>query len=179
MKNTVPLLLANESSVWWDNIHSPKMKEPRRIIFNHAFDQTVNDLVAQLGTDVNKWEWGKVHFLEEVHPIGMKKPFNLMFNVGPSPVPGGNEVINNIGFDLNEKGIYKSTFGPAMRIVLDFADIENSKSILPTGQSGNVMSHYYNDQAVMYNSGKLRKQKMNRKEILNNKTGTLILQPRE
>ncbi len=177
MKNTLPKLINDGNSVWWDNIRTKKFKESRTLIFNEAYDKTINDLVAQLGTDVNNWEWGRVHFLEETHPIGMKKPFNLMFNVGPNSVPGGNEVINNIGFDLNEKGIYKSTFGPAMRIVLDFADIENSKSVLPTGQSGNVMSHYYNDQAVMYNTGKLRKQKMNKKEILSNKTGTLILQP--
>lgn len=177
MKNTVPKLIADANSVWWNNVHTKKIKETRSLIFNEAFDKTINDLVAQLGTNVNKWEWGKVHFLEETHPIGMKKPFNLMFNVGPNAVPGGNEVLNNIGFDLNEKGIYKSSFGPAMRIVLDFADIENSKSVLPTGQSGNMMSHYYNDQTVMYNTGKLRKQKMNRKEILGNKNGTLIFQP--
>ena len=177
MKNSVPRLLANDNSVWWNYIHTKKITETRSIIFNRAFDKTVNDLVTQFGTDVSKWEWGRVHFLEEVHPVGMKKPFNLMFNVGPTAVPGGNEVINQIGFDLNEKGIYKATFGPAMRIVLDFADIENSKSVLPTGQSGNVMSHYYNDQAVMYNTGKLRKQKMNKEEIFKNKTGTLVLQP--
>ena len=26
---------------------------------------------------------GKVCTIEYVHPIGMKKPFNLMFNIGP------------------------------------------------------------------------------------------------
>src|SRR5205085_665638 len=131
MKNTVPRLVADGNSVWWDNIHTKKIKETRSLIFMEAFDRTVNDLVTQLGTDVNKWEWGRVHFLEEVHPIGMRKPFNMMFDVGPAAVPGGNEVINCIGFDLNAKGIYKATYGPAMRIVLDFADIENSKSVLP------------------------------------------------
>ncbi len=177
MKNTVPRLIADGNSVWWDNVNTKKVKETRTLIFIEAFDRTINELVTKLGTDVNKWEWGRVHFLEEVHPIGMRKPFNLMFDVGPAAVPGGNEVINCIGFDLNNKGIYKASYGPAMRIVLDFADIENSKSVLPTGQSGNIMSNYYNDQAVMYNTGKFRKQKMNRKEILSNKTGTLIFQP--
>ncbi|MBK7965430.1 MAG: penicillin acylase family protein [Bacteroidetes bacterium] len=68
-------------------------------------------------------------------------------------------------------------YGPAMRIVLDLADVEGSKSILPTGQSGNVMSRYYNDQSNMYNSGKMRKQKMNRAEIESNRSGRLILEP--
>ena len=64
-----------------------------------------------------------------------------------------------------------------MRIVLDMADVEGSKSVLPTGQSGNVMSRYYNDQSSLYNSNKLRKQKMNRAEIESNRSGRLILEP--
>lgn len=108
----------------------------------------------------------------------MKKPFNILFNVGPYPVPGGPEVINQMGFDLTDEGIYRVKYGPAMRIVIDMADIENSKSILPTGQSGNVMSRYYYDQAMMYNTGKMRKQKMNRAEIEANRIGRLVLQPK-
>jgi penicillin G amidase len=105
------------------------------------------------------------------------KPFNMMFNVGPFPVPGGQEVINQMGFDLNPDGVYRVKYGPAMRIVLDMADVESSKSVLPTGQSGNVMSRYYNDQSTMFNSGKMRKQKMNRAEIESNRSGRLILEP--
>jgi len=40
------------------------------------------------------------------------------------------------------------------------------------------MSRYYFDQAVLYNNGKFRKQKMNRTEIENNKIGRFILQPK-
>ena len=177
MKNSVLPLLENDSSVWWNDVNTRDVKESRSMIFEKAFDKTITELRAQLGDNVDTWEWGRVHVLEHVHPIGMKKPFDRLFNIGPYPVPGGQEVINQIAFDINGGPIYKSKYGPAMRIVLDFADIENSKSVLPTGQSGNVMSHYYWDQTVMYNEGKSRKQKMNRAEIESNKTGRLLLQP--
>ncbi|HQF47586.1 MAG TPA: penicillin acylase family protein, partial [Flavobacterium alvei] len=52
-------------------------------------------------------------------------------------------------------------------------DIENSMSILPTGQSGNPFSKHYSDQAEMYNSGKFRKMKMNKEEI--EKTSTKLV----
>jgi penicillin amidase len=107
----------------------------------------------------------------------MKKPFNYLFNVGPYASPGGMEVINQVAFPLNGSGIYKASYGPAMRIVIDFADIENSLSVLPTGQSGNMMSHFYYDQAVMYNNGNSRKQRMNRKQIEVSKSNRLVLQP--
>ncbi len=177
MKNSLLPLMKNDSSVWWDDIHTANVKETRTEIFGKAFDETVQQLIAQLGDNPKTWEWGRVHLLEHVHPIGMKKPFNYFFNVGPFAVPGGQEVINQIAFDYNGDGIYKAKYGPAMRIALDFNDVENSQSVLPTGQSGNVMSPYYYDQSVMYNSGKSRKQKMNRVEIEKNKKGRLLLQP--
>jgi penicillin amidase len=148
------------------------------MIFEKAFDQTIAELKAQLGNNTDMWEWGRVHMLEHKHPIGMKKPFNILFNVGPLPVPGGPEVLNQMGFDLNGEGVYHVKYGPAMRIVIDMADVENSKSILPSGQSGNVMSRYYNDQASMFNTGKMRKQKMNRSEIEANRIGRLVFRPK-
>ena len=178
MKNTLLPFVTNDSSVWWNDVNTRDIVESRNTIFENAFDKTVAELQAQLGSNIDTWEWGRVHVLEHKHPIGMKKPFNLLFNVGPFPVPGGPEVINQMGFDLTGDGVYRVKYGPAMRIVLDFADVEGSKSILPTGQSGNVMSRYYYDQSNMYNTGKMRKQKMNRAEIESNRCGHLTLTPR-
>lgn len=176
-KASLAALLENNNSLWWDNVTTKDAKENRRQVFNRAFDQTVNDLVKNLDDNISAWQWGRVHQLEHVHPIGMKKPFNYLFNVGPFPVPGGIETINNSDFVLTDKRNYKITVGPSMRIVLDFANIDNSMSILPTGESGNLMSNYYKDQSTLYNNGKLRAQRMNRQEILKKKSGRLILQP--
>lgn len=177
MKTSLIHFLRNDSSVWWNDIQTAEVVESRNMIFEKAYEQTISDLVNQMGSNTDTWEWGRVHVLEHQHPIGQKKPFNLLFNVGPYPVPGGPEVVNQSGFDLCPDGIYRVKYGPAMRRVIDFADVENSKSILPTGQSGNVMSRYYYDQAIMYNTGKFRKQKMNRAEIEANRSGKIIFEP--
>ena len=79
--------------------------------------------------------------------------------------------------DVNKEGIYTCVFGPSMRIIIDFADVENSVSVIPTGQSGNVLSDYYSDQAAIYNEGTFRKQMMNREEIEGKQIGTLTFQP--
>ena len=52
-----------------------------------------------------------------------------------------------------------------MRIGIDFADVGNAESILPTGQSGNVFSPHYDDQAAMYHAGQFRKQRMDRDDV--------------
>jgi penicillin amidase len=52
-------------------------------------------------------------------------------------------------------------------------DIENSWSILPTGQSGNPFSAHYSDQAALYNAGKFRRMLLNKDEII--RTSTKLL----
>jgi penicillin amidase len=93
-----------------------------------------------------------------------------LFNVGVFEAPGANEVINNVMYYYTDAESYDISAGPSTRRVIDFSDVENSWSILPTGQSGNPMSKHYNDQAQMYIDGKFRKMKMNKKEIENTST---------
>ncbi len=154
----------NESSPWWDDITTPE-KETRHALLNKAFKQTMEELNQQLGTDMQKWHWQDVHSLTHVHAIGRKSPFDKIFNVGPFPIQGGGDTPNKQRFAFNGKGIYKVHGGAALRILLDFADVEHSLNINPTGQSGNIMSKHYKDQAQMYVDDQYRVQLMKREEI--------------
>jgi penicillin amidase len=62
-----------------------------------------------------------------------------IFNVGPFEVSGSNEVINQM-FDYTNESKYVVKEGLPLDRVIDFSDIENSWTILPTGQSGNPFS---------------------------------------
>ena len=86
-------------------------------------------------------------------------------------------MINNLHFKLNTTGIFKVSGGPALRKVTDFGDIENGVSVSPTGQSGNVMSPHYSDQAEMFATGKFRKMMLNREEITKAAKNRLIMKP--
>ena len=136
LKKTIPKLIKSKNSVWWDDKTTEGITESRKDIFNKAFSSAITELEQQLGNNTAEWNWAKVHTLEHIHPIGRKKPFDKIFNVGPFHVMGGDEVINNQAFPMNKEGHYKVTYGPAMRRIVDFSDIENSFSVLPTGQSG-------------------------------------------
>ncbi|MGH1383117.1 penicillin acylase family protein [Kordia sp.] len=169
---TAPLLY--KESIWYDII-STEEKETRKDILLKSFKETVVKLEAQLGNNVNDWTWNKVHTVEHPHPIGKVEMLRSYFNVGPYEVSGTQEVINNLGFHYDETGEYKVYFGPSTRRVIDFSDIENSMSILPTGQSGNPFSEHYDDQAEMYIQGKFRKMLLNTEEIKKTSKNTLIL----
>ena len=164
-KSMVNSFLQNDSSLWWDNVLSKNIVETENTIIEGAFDKTITEIIEQFGPDPDKWQWRKAHLFEIEHPVGKQKPFDKIFNIGPYPVKGGMETINNESFDLNSKGIYKVNLSAALRRTIDFADPENAYSISPSGQSGNFMSSYYRDQTKLYINGNVRKEMMNQKEI--------------
>jgi penicillin G amidase len=164
-KTIVKPFLLNDSSVWWDTDSTQGKIETSKEIVENAFDKTVSELIEQFGYNPEKWLWRKVHYLEIEHPVGKQKPLDKLFNIGPYPIVGGIETINNQSFDLNANGKYKVNLAPALRRTIDFADPENAYSISPSGQSGSFMSGFYRDQTKRYINRKVRKEMMNKNEI--------------
>ncbi|HKX85814.1 MAG TPA: penicillin acylase family protein [Flavobacterium sp.] len=177
MKQTIAHQSKNEHSLWWDNIVTKNKKETRSEIITKSFKEAIGSLQVQLGDDVKVWTWNRVHKIEYKHPLGSVSFLRPLFNVGIFEIPGGNEVINNTMFELSDEPVHMVKSGPSTRRVIDFSDIENSWSILPSGQSGNPMSPHYNDQAELYVQGKFRKMKMNKKEIETSST-KLVFHPK-
>lgn len=164
-KRVIAEQIEKDSSIWWDNITTKNKTETKKEILSKSLAEAVASLEKQLGSDIKAWNWGKVHTLEHPHPLGKVAALKNYFNVGPFPIKGAREVIDNRGYDFTDSGLYAVNAGPSTRRIIDFSDIENSISILPTGQSGNPFSKHYKDQAEMYNKGEFRKMKLNEEEI--------------
>lgn len=161
----------NPNSVWWDNINTPQ-KETFKDIVTISFKTSVAELKTGLGDDMNKWKWSKVHTITYEHALAKMDLLKKIFNVGPFPMVGGNETINNLMFDYTEGNEFKVNAGPSARRIIDFSDIENSYAVTPTGQSGYFLSPFYSNQTNYFNSGKYYKMLMNEEEI---KTSSLKL----
>ncbi|MFM2274109.1 MAG: hypothetical protein RL702_3174 [Pseudomonadota bacterium] len=56
----------------------------------------IDHLKRTLGANPGQWRWGTAHTLTHVHPLGMQKPLDKIFNVGPFEVAGGRETPNNL-----------------------------------------------------------------------------------
>ena len=161
-------------SVWWDDIHTPEIAENRDDIILKSFQTAVASIQTDFGDYQGDWGWKDVHTVEFNHPFGRVESLRSYFNVGPFPVNGTREVINNLMFPYDSTGFYKVSAGPSTRRVIDFSDIEASMSILPTGQSGNPFSPHYDDQTALYLAGKFRIMLLNTEEILKNSNSLLI-----
>ncbi|MGP1993624.1 penicillin acylase family protein [Zobellia laminariae] len=177
IKRTIAPIVANESSIWWDDASTPDITESQADIVNVSFQEALQALEQTLGNDSSGWVWGRVHTIEHGHPIGQIDALRSFFNVGPFSVNGTREVINNMFFPYTDDGVYKVSSGPSTRRVVDFSDVENSMSILPTGQSGNPFSIHYKDQAEMYVNGEFRKMMLNKEEIISTSKSVLTFSP--
>jgi len=168
--------LTHEENRWWDN-RSTDPLESRSEIISEALKISLEELTKQFGDNSNDWEWEKAVTIEHPHPLGAQKPLDKLFNVRTEAVEANEEAVNKLAFKLNGEGIYKVTSGPAMRIILDFADVEGSVSVLPTGNSGNRFSKHYADQKELYVKGKYRPQLMNEETIKEKSKNKLVLLP--
>lgn len=155
-------VMVNEASDWWK-------ERPQSDLITEGFRLAMS-----------RWqqvpEWGSLHTVEYPHPLGRLKPLNKIVNLGPYPIPGAwNEVNNNKHHGLSDN--FKVVAGPSTRRVIDFAIPQTSFGINPIGISGHMMSPFYKDQVQMFLDGKYRAQLMDEADIQKAKTHELILRP--
>ena len=177
----VKQIIVNQSKIkdspWWDNLSTKNKIENRQETFKKSFKDAISSLEKQLGRDVESWTWSRVHKLEIKHPLSSVALLKPIFGIGTFDIAGSNEVINNNLFTYTDDAILTVKGGPSTRRIIDFSDVENSLSILPSGNSGNPFSKHYDDQAKMFVDGKFRKMKLNKLEII--KTSTkLVFKPK-
>jgi penicillin amidase len=176
VEKVLPVQAKRENSIWWDNILTKNKIETKEEIVTTSFKNAFVFLENQLGENVEDWKWKRVIFVEYKHAVGEVALLRKYFNVGPFETKGGDQVINNQIYNIDSTGFYKVKAGPSTRRIVDFSDVENSLAIIPTGQSGNVFSEHYKDQAQKYLNGEFVKMKINQAEIRKSKN-VLILIP--
>lgn len=180
IEKVLPVQAKREKSVWWDDVTTSEKIETKEDIITKSFKKAFSSLKYQLGENVEDWKWNRVASVEYEHPIGKAGGvLRSLFNVGPFRTRGGDQVINNQIYNIDSTGVYKITAGPSTRRIIDFSDVENSIAILPTGQSGNVFSEHYKDQAQKYVDGDFVKMKLKEEDINKVSKNKLVFLPKK
>ena len=150
-------------------------KLSNELIYN-GFVNAVDEIIYKLGEDINNWDWGNIHTITYEHPLGKVSPLDYIFNLGPFPIPGANNVINK-SMSTPGNHDYKVTSLPSTRRLIDIGSPENSYSIVPSGNSGNFWSDHYDDQLNLFLNGKYRKINFSKEQINSNLSHELLLTP--
>ena len=175
-ENTFPRLLRASDSPWWDDVRTPE-REGASTVVAAALRAARADLTSALGADAAAWHYGKLHTVTHRHAMADVPVVGEWLSVGPFELPAAKDALNKYEFKLKRDVDYGVFSGPSMRIGIDFADVAGAESVLPTGQSGNVFSPFYADQAPLYHNGLFRKQRMDRADIEAHTTAAARIAP--
>lgn len=111
-----------------------------------ALTDALTRLQAVHGDDVSTWRWGDAHPAISIHrPLSNVKPLAPFFEVR-TPT-GGDPFTVNVGqYHLDKADApYANRHAASLRAVYDLSNLDNSRFIYQTGQSGNVFSSRYRD----------------------------------
>jgi penicillin amidase len=161
----------------WDDRTTPE-PESRDEMIRRAFLDAVAQLRDRLGDSPDGWEWGELHravFRNETLGESGISLIEGRFNRGPYPVSGGSDVVNATGWWADEG--YEVTWLPSMRMIVDLGDLDRSRSIHTTGQSGHVYSSHYQDMIERWALGRYLPMRWERASVEPGAEGTLRLLP--
>lgn len=118
-----------------------------------SLSAAVRSLKAGFGDDPSGWAWGTVRPLTLRHPVGDRKPMDRVFNRGPFPFGGDANTIAQASVGPLDP-LANPGFVPSLRAVFDVGAWEESRFVLPAGQSGNPLSPHYDDQLPLWRTGR-------------------------
>jgi penicillin amidase len=167
-------LLKNPDSEWFDDWKTDK-RETRDDIIRRSVSDAIRALKNELGGELKEWQWGRLHTVTFGHVFGANKLLAGIFNIGPFPVGGSHSTVNVGQYFIVRS--FESTVGPSMRQVFDLADINDTRTVLPPGQSGQVFADHYKDQITLWLNGGYKIRPMQIQKIKETCLEELLLQP--
>jgi penicillin amidase len=167
----IPLMHSRPKG-WFDHPWEQEMAE--------ALAAVTQRLRASLGEDPKGWTWGRARPITLKHPIAEKKPVDRflgpLFNIGPFPWGGDSNTIAQTSVDpLNPTSA--PAFIASLRMVIDVGEWEQSRFVIPGGQSGNPLSDHYQDQMPLWQAGEGVPIPFAPEEVANATIDTLMLEP--
>ncbi len=165
-------LLEKSASPWFDLGNG----EQRDDVLRMALRQAVDYLKQELGPDMKKWKWGKLHHLTFGHVLGVQKPLDVVFNIGRFPIGGDGTTLwasYTCWHDLKPRPVV----GPPFRFIADLSDIDHCWGVLVPGQSGHLSSPHFRDGVKPWFEGKYHPMLFRRDEVENNLEAKLVLKP--
>ena len=171
-------LLKDPNHIMWDDVNTSG-KENLTDILERTLsisDKTIVEIFDS--SDSDDWEWGKIHTI--TYPTNLLGEAGIpiltgLVNIGPVETSGSNFAINSTDWGFGDDFTIGSY--PSMRMVVDLSNLDNSRTVLPSGQSGHVMSKYYDDQVDNWIENDMYQNYFSRELVELNQKDLMYLRP--
>ncbi len=170
-------LMDEPRSPWWDDTRTLRSEDLADTV-GAALADAVAELRSQQGDDPTAWRWGDLHTLTLTHASFGRSgiaPIEWLFNRGPVGTSGGDSTVNATGWDPSVG--YEVRHVPSMRMIVDLSDLDASRWIQLTGNSGHAFHPNYDDQFPLWRVGQDLPMYWSRTSNENAATHTLTLRP--
>ena len=169
-------LFEQDSSAWFDDIRTEPV-ETKNMMIRKSLGEALEGLQLRFGGELKEWRWGDIHQVEFRHVFGQNSLLRGQFNVGPFPVGGSHSTVWKGDFWIRDP--FGNHLGPSARMIFDLTDVNNTRTVVPPGQSGHVYHRDYDNQAALWRNGAYKVEPMDRVSLENMETTLLILRPAE
>ena len=171
-------LLKDPNHIMWDDVNTSG-KENLTDILERTLsisDKTIVEIFDS--SDSDDWEWGKIHTI--TYPTNLLGEAGIpiltgLVNIGPVETSGSNFAINSTDWGFGDDFTIGSY--PSMRMVVDLSNLDNSRTVLPSGQSGHVMSKYYDNQVDNWIENDMYQNYFSREVVELNQKDLMYLRP--
>jgi len=171
-------VLLGDQSHWCDNTITVQAETCDSQI-SAALEAALAELATLTGSeDAATWRWGDYHYAHSDHnPFTHVKPLDKFFDISIAN-DGGSHTVNVGRHKFATPDFpYRQYHGPSLRAIYDLSDLDRSRWIHSTGESGNPLSSLYRNFAQTWRDVEDLPMTMKRNEIEAGKLGTLTLTP--
>jgi penicillin amidase len=168
-------VLATSDNTWCDDTRTPVMETCDDAVLA-ALHAGLARLTSQIGSDMTRWRWDRVHHGVFAHSaFGTVPVLGRMLN--RTAPHGGDWSTVNVGPVYAPRPFEQHSL-PGYRQIIDLSPANDSRFLDAVGQSGHVLSPRYDDALQDWSAGRIRKMRMERAEVEQGAIGHLRLTPR-
>jgi len=167
-------LLDEPASPWWDDVTTTDRTETRDDTLLRALNEGSADLQQRLGSNADRWQWGRLHVATFNHTMGGVKPLNLLFN---RSIEGAGSAASVLAAGYDPGNPYGVTSLPSYRQIISLADWSDSRSMHTAGQSGLPFNRHYADMLPSWRDVLYHPMLWTGEEVRGQGQATLLLQP--
>ncbi|HTM61435.1 MAG TPA: penicillin acylase family protein [Burkholderiales bacterium] len=167
----------NAESRWCDDVNTPRLETCDEILAA-SLEKALEDLRRRYGKDANAWKWGQAHEARLRHrPFSRSARLRGYFDI-TAPSPGDGYTINRGDMDFSEESEpFSNRHASSLRAIYDLADPDDSRFIMPGGQSGNPLSPHHHDLMPLWARGDYLPMVTDRKKLEAAGARRLVLKP--
>jgi penicillin amidase len=140
------LLAGDLPATYWDDPATAAV-ETRASRIEQALVAALAVVERADGAVPARWSFGSIHRLRYPHPLAAGLPGTIARRLafGPVALPGEWNTLDVAGFSLRSEP-FEVRHIPSARLIVDLADLDASRLVLPLGQSGQLFDRHASDQ---------------------------------